>query len=97
MGQGVVTALPAVDGIWPLWIGALSLFILAGNVGLQYGAARLSAGATSIIMLSEIVFASASSVLLGASALTTATLFGGALILLAAVWSALAPDTQPVV
>ena len=95
MGQGVVTALPALDGTWPVWIGALSLFILIGNIGLQYGAARLSASATSIIMLSEIVFASASSVLLGASALTTATLLGGALILLAAVWSALAPDTQP--
>lgn len=91
MDQGLVTALPAPDARWPLWVGALSLFILIGNVGLQYGAARLSASATSIIMLSEIVFASASSVLLGASELSTRTLAGGALILLAAVWSALAP------
>ena len=91
MGQGVVPALPALDAHWPWWVGALSLFILAGNLGLQYGAARLSAGATSIIMLSEIVFASASSVLLGAAELSARTLLGGALILLAAVWSALAP------
>jgi drug/metabolite transporter (DMT)-like permease len=91
MEQGLVTALPPLDARWSVWIGALSLFILVGNVGLQYGAARLSASATSIIMLSEIVFASGSSVLLGASELSARTLAGGALILLAAVWSALAP------
>jgi drug/metabolite transporter (DMT)-like permease len=91
LGMGVVTALPALSGVWPLWVLGLSLFILIGNLGLQFGAARLSASATSIIMLSEIVFASASSVALGASALSTTTLAGGGLILLAAVWSALAP------
>jgi drug/metabolite transporter (DMT)-like permease len=94
LNQGFVTALPAIDALWPVWVAALSLFILTSNLGLQYGAARLSASATSIIMLSEIVFASASSVLLGASALTTATLLGGGLILLAAVWSALAPEQR---
>jgi drug/metabolite transporter (DMT)-like permease len=91
MGQGLVTALPPVDSSWLLGAAALSLFILAGNLGLQYGAARLSASATSIIMLSEIVFASASSALLGASELSARTLLGAGLILLAAVWSALAP------
>jgi drug/metabolite transporter (DMT)-like permease len=90
--QGLVSALPAPDSGWLLGVGALSLFILVGNLGLQYGAARLSASATSIIMLAEIVFASASSVLLGASALSGRTLLGGALILLAALWSALAPE-----
>jgi drug/metabolite transporter (DMT)-like permease len=94
MGQGVVGAPPPLHATWVLWVVGLSVFILLGNLGLQYGAARLSASATSIIMLSEIVFASTSSVLLGASALTAATLCGGALILLAAVWSALAPGTS---
>jgi hypothetical protein len=43
----------------------LSLTLLAGNLALQFGAARLSASTTSIIMLSEVVVASVSSVLLG--------------------------------
>jgi drug/metabolite transporter (DMT)-like permease len=90
MSHGVVTDLPALTWVWPLWVAALSLFILAGNVGLQYGAARLSASATSIIMLSEILFASGSSVLVGAAEVSARTLAGGALILVAAVWSALA-------
>lgn len=88
--QGLVTALPAPDTRWPLWIAGVAVLFLLGNLGLQYGAARLSAGATSIIMLSEVVFASGSSVLMGASGLPLRTLCGGALIVLAALWSALA-------
>ena len=89
MSHGVVTALPPLELHWAWWVVGLSLFILAGNVGLQYGAARLSASATSIIMLSEIVFASGSSVWMGAAELSARTLLGGALILVAAVWSGL--------
>jgi drug/metabolite transporter (DMT)-like permease len=40
------------------------------------------------VMLSEVVFASLSSVALGAADLTPRTLAGGALILAAAAWSA---------
>jgi hypothetical protein len=40
-------------------------------------------------MLSEIVFASVTSVALGAAEMTSRTLIGGALILFAAAWSAL--------
>ena len=43
-------------------------------------------------MLSEVVFASASSVALGAAGLTGRTWLGGGLIVLAALWSALASD-----
>jgi hypothetical protein len=39
-------------------------------------------------MLTEVVFASVSSLLLGAAALEAHTLLGGALILLAALWAA---------
>jgi drug/metabolite transporter (DMT)-like permease len=56
---------------------------------LQYGAARLSASATSLIMLTEVVFASGSAVALGAGELTTRTLIGGALIVLASLLSAM--------
>lgn len=95
--QELVTALPAPTFPWLLWVAGLSLFILAGNWGLQYGASRLRANVTSIIMLSEVVFASVSAVLLGASELTTRNLVGGAMILVAAFWSALSQpkDTLP--
>ncbi len=86
---GLVTALPAPDLAWLAWVLLISLAFLAGNFALQYGAAHLSASATSLIMLSEVVFASASSVLLGAGTLSTRTLIGGALILLASLLSVL--------
>jgi len=85
--QGFVGALPALDAGWLAWVGGLSLCFLVGNLGLQYGAARLSASATSIIMLSEVVFASTSAVLLGAGELSGRIVLGGALIVLAALLS----------
>ncbi len=84
----MVPALPPVQGAWPLWVGAMSLMFLAGNMGLQYGAARLSANTTSVIMLSEVVFASASAAWLGAGELGPRTLLGGALVVLAALLAA---------
>jgi drug/metabolite transporter (DMT)-like permease len=87
MTQGIVTAPPAPSMAWAGLAALLSLGFLAGNVALQYGAARLSAQTTALVMLSEVVFASVSAVLLGAGELTTRTLAGGALILLAAVLS----------
>ncbi len=66
----------------------LGVAFLLGNVALQYGATRLPAQATALIMLSEVVFASVSSVALGAAALSGRTLIGGALILAAAAWAA---------
>jgi len=90
-GAGIVGTPPA-PGPW-LAIGvALSLAFLASNMALQYGATRLDAHATALIMLSEVVFASVSSVLLGAATLSGRTLAGGALILATAVWSAWAGD-----
>lgn len=95
MHQGLVTPLPGASAVWLGWVAGLSLVFLAGNLGLQYGAARLSANATSIIMLSEVVFASTSSVLLGASEMSQRTLLGGTLILLAALLSAVSYGRQP--
>lgn len=86
--QGLVDALPPVNATWLAWVGGMSLLFLAGNFGLQYGAARLSASVGSIIMLSEVVFASTSAVLLGAGTMTPRILIGGACILLAALLSA---------
>jgi drug/metabolite transporter (DMT)-like permease len=89
MSLGLVNAPPAPSLLWMPLALFISLAFLAGNMALQYGAARLSASATSLIMLSEVVFASASSVLLGAGVLSARTLFGGALILLASLLAAL--------
>jgi drug/metabolite transporter (DMT)-like permease len=88
MGAGVVPGLPAPQVEWTAVGLALSLGFLASNIALQYGAARLDAHASALIMLSEIVFASVSSVALGAATLTWRVAVGGALILFAAVWSA---------
>jgi drug/metabolite transporter (DMT)-like permease len=88
MGQGLV---PAPVGLPPagLWVAlVLGLGFLAGNVALQYGAARLAAHTTALVMLSEVVFASVSSVAAGAAEMNTRTWIGGSLILLAAAWSA---------
>jgi len=87
MGLGVVTALPAPGWAWTGLALFISLSFLAGNLALQYGAAHLSASATSLIMLSEVVFASVSSVVLGTGELSTRTLLGGGLILLASLLS----------
>ena len=71
---------------------ALSLAFMAGNAALQYGAARLAASATALVMLTEILFASGSAAVLGAAIFTPRILLGGGLIVLAAVLAALAPQ-----
>lgn len=86
--SGLVPALPAVGASWMGLVLLTSLAFLASNLGLQYGAARLPAATTALVMLTEVVFASVSSVLLGAAELQVRTLLGGALILLAALWAA---------
>ena len=70
---------------------ALGLALFVGNVALQYGAARLAASTTALVMLTEILFASVSSSLLGAAEFGPRVLIGGGLIIVAAVLAALAP------
>ncbi|MBG6075592.1 DMT family transporter [Polaromonas sp. CG_9.11] len=80
------------DGI-PVLLG-LSLAFMASNAALQYGAARLAAGTTAIVMLTEILFASLSSAALDAAELTPRVLLGGSLIVLAAVLASVAPSAE---
>ena len=73
------------------WVGgaaALGLAFLLANLALQYGASRLSAHATAVIMLTEVFFASASAWLLGAAQFDARLLLGGALIVTAALLAA---------
>ncbi len=90
MGAGIVPAPAfAMAGV-PVAIG-LCLAFMASNLALQYGAARLAASTTALVMLTELLFASVSSAWLGAAEFSTRTLVGGGLIVLAAMLAALAP------
>lgn len=86
---GIDSPLLASPG-WLGWAALLGTGFIVANVCLQYGAPKLAASATSVIMLSEVLFASVSSVALGASTMNSRILVGGALIVLGAVWSAFA-------
>ena len=70
---------------WAPYVVGLSFAFLVSNFTLQYGAARLSAHTTAMVMMSEVVFASVSSVALGASTLSWRIGLGGGMIVLAAL------------
>jgi glutathione peroxidase-family protein/drug/metabolite transporter (DMT)-like permease len=73
------------------WLGGaftLALFFLASNLALQYGAARLAAQTTAVIMLTEVLFASASALALGAGRLDAPLVVGAACIIGAALLAA---------
>ena len=74
---------------WLVFTG-LTLAFVASNAALQYGAARLPSSTTSLVMLTEILFASVSAAALGAAAFSPRILWGGSLIVLAALLAALA-------
>jgi len=88
-GPGMVPAFPAFAPRWAAVAVTLAMLLMLGNWALQYGAARLPTAITGVVMLSEVLFASVSSVLLGAAQLQPRTLAGGALIVLAALWATL--------
>jgi drug/metabolite transporter (DMT)-like permease len=85
MAQGSVPALPAVASGWVLGALALALAFLASNLALQFGASRLPANVTAVVMITEVLFASGSAVLLGAGVVTPALALGGGLIVAAAL------------
>jgi drug/metabolite transporter (DMT)-like permease len=90
---GAAPGLPLPDGQWLLVGSLLALAFLAGNLALQFGASRLPAHTTALVMLSEVVFASLSSVALGAAQLEPRVLVGGLLIVGAAAWATLPART----
>ena len=92
---GAAPAPPAPAAPWLALTAALTLVFLAGNLALQYGAARLPANRTAVVMLTEVVFASLSAVLLGGGTLSGRLVVGGAFIVAGALLAALAPSRQP--
>ncbi len=85
---GTVPLPPPMAANWALGALLLALCFLAGNLALQYGATRLSANATAVIMLCEVVFASGSALALGAGTLDMRLALGGAAIVGAALLAA---------
>jgi drug/metabolite transporter (DMT)-like permease len=84
-------ALPLPSPDWLLICGALAACYLCSNLALQYGASRLPANATSVIMLTEVLWATGSAIALGAGRLSGGLAVGGGLILASAVLAALRP------
>jgi len=74
---------------WALPAVGLAGAFMASNLCLQYGAARLSAGVTAVIMPCEVLFAALTAAWWGAATLHASVLAGGALILLATLLSVL--------
>ncbi|HEV7915045.1 MAG TPA: DMT family transporter [Albitalea sp.] len=72
--------------------GVLATLFLVSNLTLQYGAARLPANVTAVVMLSEVLFASASAVALGGGELSAPLVIGGGLIIAAAMLAAARPS-----
>jgi drug/metabolite transporter (DMT)-like permease len=99
--SGVLATTLALQGsvAWPPapapgWVGlalALGALFLLSNMALQYGASRLPSNVTSVVMLTEVLFASASAAWLGGGTLTPPLLAGGACIVAAAVLAAFGP------
>ena len=79
---------PPAPAPWLVGAALLALAFVGANLALQYGAARLSAAATAVVMVSEVLFASVSAIALGAGTLSPALLAGGALIVAAALLAA---------
>jgi drug/metabolite transporter (DMT)-like permease len=85
----------AFDGYALSIVGGLGLIIFIANNALQYGASRLPANVTAVVMLTEVVFAALSSVLVLGTVLTERMLVGGALIVIASVLAVFEGKAKP--
>lgn len=88
-GAGLV-AWPVLPGLlWLLPLTGMAVLFFFSNLSLQYGAARLPANVTAIVMLTEVPAAAISALWLGGGQLDLRTALGGACILGAALLAAL--------
>ncbi len=87
-GTAGVMPPPLLAAEWAVPALVMGGLFLASNLALQYGAARLPANVTAVVMLTEVVFASGSALLLGAGTLTAPLLVGGGLIVASALLAA---------
>jgi len=90
MAVGGLAPWPSLPGaVWLLPLAGMALLFFVSNLSLQYGAARLPANVTAVVMLTEVPVAAISALLLGGGTLDGRTAAGGAAILAAAMLAAL--------
>lgn len=95
-GQGLV-GWPALPSPWWLLpLAGMAVLFFASNLSLQYGAARLPANVTAIVMLTEVPVAALSALWLGGGTLDLSTALGGLAIVAAAMLAALERRGAPV-
>ena len=73
---------------------ALTVAFLLSNLALQFGAARLPAHVTAVVMLTEVLFASVSAAAFGAGSWSLRLVLGGSLIVCVALLAALVPGPR---
>ena len=84
-GVGFI-AWPSLAGpLWLLPLAGMAVLFFLSNISLQYGAARLPANVTAVVMLFEVPVAAASALWLGGGSLDLQTSLGGLCILAAAM------------
>lgn len=75
--------LPGIPSPQPIWIACIlgmAILVGIGTWALQYGASRMPTSTTSLLLLSEVLFASSSAWLLSATTITPRMVLGGLLI-----------------
>jgi len=90
LGLGVPTP-PLAEPSWLLLAGALALCFLGSNLSFQFGASRLPANVTAVVMLTEVLWATGSAIALGAGEWSPRLAVGGGLIVSAAVLATFQP------
>ena len=80
-GGAAGVAWPVASTAWLAPVLGLAVVFMISNLCLQYGAARLSAAVTAVVMPCEVLFAALTSVWWGGATLHATVLVGGALIL----------------
>lgn len=89
VSQGLA-AWPSLPGpLWLIPLAAMAVLFFLSNLSLQYGAARLPANVTAIVMLTEVPAAAISALLWGGGSLDAKTAIGGLCIVGAALLAAL--------
>jgi drug/metabolite transporter (DMT)-like permease len=90
--RGTVPWPPAAAPAWIAGAVAMGLAFLLSNLALQYGASRLPANVTAVVMITEVLFAAVSAALLGSAVLSLRVLLGAGLIVGATLLSGRASD-----
>src|SRR5690606_5464280 len=88
---GTTVPVPLAVGPWGFVVLGTGVAYVLGMLVLQYGAARLPANTTSLIMLTEVAVAAISGALIAGEVLSWRVIVGGTLIVIAAASSLVTP------